>query len=194
MAIKDFLEAFREQTEGLTDVAKGKVNEWLDEYKKAVAKEPNFRDAHYYLGNIYWLMGKWEQATAEFKEEIAVDPYDCMAYWKLGNILVKTHGDSSQALSYIQSALGHCPGLPQALTDYVQLLAQQGEYEKAIQQFKRVVQLSPGEITVHFQLARAYQKLGREDEARAEYAIVEEIQKQRSRAVQSRLEDVKNVQ
>ena len=37
MAIKDFLEAFREQTEGLTDVAKGKVNEWLDEYKKAIA-------------------------------------------------------------------------------------------------------------------------------------------------------------
>ena len=37
MALKDFLETFKEQTEGWTDVAKGKVNEWLDEYKKAIA-------------------------------------------------------------------------------------------------------------------------------------------------------------
>ena len=37
MAIKDFLEAFKEQTEGLADVAKGKVSEWIDEYKKAIA-------------------------------------------------------------------------------------------------------------------------------------------------------------
>lgn len=162
----------------------------LAEYKKAVAKEPNFRDGHYYLGNIYWLMGKWEQSTTEFKKEIAVDPYDCMAYWKLGNILVKTHGDSGQALSYIQSALGLCPDLPQALLDYGQLLTQQGEYEKAIQQFKRAVQLSPGEDTAHFQLARAYQKLGRNEEAKAEYAIVQEIQKQRSGALQSFVEDV----
>ena len=37
MALKDFIETFKEKTEGLADVAKGKVNEWLDEYKRAVA-------------------------------------------------------------------------------------------------------------------------------------------------------------
>ncbi len=166
----------------------------LAEYKKAVAKEPNFRDAHYDLGNIYWLMGKWDQATTEFKKEIAANPYDCMAYWKLGNILVKTHGNSGQALSLIQSALGLCPDLPQALTDYGQLLAQQAEYEKAIQQFKRAIQLSPGEDSVHFQLARAYQMMGRVAEAKAEYAIAQGIQQQHSRAVQSRIEDVEKSQ
>ena len=37
MALKDFIETFKGRTEGLADVAKGKVSEWLDEYKKAVA-------------------------------------------------------------------------------------------------------------------------------------------------------------
>ena len=162
----------------------------LPEYKKAIEKEPNFRDGHYYLGNIYWLMGRWNEATTEFKTEVAADPYDCMAYWKLGNILLKTHGDSGQAMSYVQTSLGLCPNLPQALTDFGQLLAQQGDYDKAIVQFKRAIQLSPGEDSVHFQLARAYQKLGREDEAKAEYAIAQQIQQQLSREAQSRVEDV----
>ena len=37
MAFKDLMETVKETTGGLRDVAKGKVNEWLDEYKKAVA-------------------------------------------------------------------------------------------------------------------------------------------------------------
>jgi len=51
---------------------------------------------------------------------------------------VKTHGNVGQALSFIQSALGLCPDLPQALTDYGQLLAQQGEYEKAVQELEHL--------------------------------------------------------
>lgn len=37
MALKDFMETLKGKTEGLADVAKVKVNEWLDEYKKAIA-------------------------------------------------------------------------------------------------------------------------------------------------------------
>ncbi len=37
MALKDFIGTLKEKSEGLGDVAKDKVNEWLDEYKKAMA-------------------------------------------------------------------------------------------------------------------------------------------------------------
>jgi hypothetical protein len=38
MALKDLMGTLKEKTEGFVgDVAKGKVNEWLDEYKKAIA-------------------------------------------------------------------------------------------------------------------------------------------------------------
>ena len=37
MALKDFMGILKEKSERLGDVAKAKVNEWLDEYKKAIA-------------------------------------------------------------------------------------------------------------------------------------------------------------
>jgi hypothetical protein len=37
MALKDLMGAVKERTEGLGDVAKGKLDAWLDDYKKAVA-------------------------------------------------------------------------------------------------------------------------------------------------------------
>lgn len=37
MALKDLMETVSKKTEGFGDVAKGRVNEWLDEHKKAIA-------------------------------------------------------------------------------------------------------------------------------------------------------------
>ena len=37
MPLKGFMEAVKEKTEGLGDLAKGKLDAWLDEYKKAMA-------------------------------------------------------------------------------------------------------------------------------------------------------------
>jgi Flp pilus assembly protein TadD len=79
------------------------------------------------------------------------------------------------------------------MRDYGQIFSQHGGYEKAIRQFKRVVQLSPDEDAMHFHLTRAFQKLGRDEEARAEYAIARDIQKERSLTVQACMEDVRRV-
>jgi tetratricopeptide (TPR) repeat protein len=166
----------------------------LVQYKEAAAKEPNLPYAHYNIANVYWEMKRWEQATAEFKEEIAVNPYNGLAYWKLGDILVRTHGDPTQALSYIQRALDLCPDVPQVRMDYGLLLAGQGKYEEAIQQYKQVVQLSPEEEGVHLLLGRAYQKLGRTDEAKTEFAIEEKLDKKLSEWQQSRRVGVGTVQ
>ncbi len=158
----------------------------LVQYKEAAAKEPNLPYTHYNIANVYWKMKRWEQATAEFKQEIAVNPYNGLAYWKLGDILVKTHGDPTQALSYIQRALDLCPDQPQVRMDYGLLLAGQGKYEEAIQQYKQVVQLSPEEEGVHLLLGRTYQKLGRTEEAITEFAIEEKLDKKLSEWQQSR--------
>ena len=37
MALKDLMGTIKGATEGLGDIARSKVNEWLDEYKKAIA-------------------------------------------------------------------------------------------------------------------------------------------------------------
>jgi Flp pilus assembly protein TadD len=56
------------------------------------------------------------------------------------------------------------------------------------------VQLSPEEEGVHLLLGRAYQKLGRTDEAKTEFAIEEKLDKKLSEWQQSRRVGVGTVQ
>jgi tetratricopeptide (TPR) repeat protein len=166
----------------------------LVQYKKAAAKETGLPYAHYNIGNVYWLMRKWDEASTEFKQEIASNPYDCLAYGQLGNIVVRTHGDAAQARSYVEKALNLCPNLSQARTDYGLLLAENGEYEKAVEQYKRAAELSPEDDGVHLLLGRAYQKLGRAEEAKAEFATSQTLQKKGSERERTRRADVGTLQ
>jgi tetratricopeptide (TPR) repeat protein len=166
----------------------------LMQYKKAAAKEPDLPYAHYNIGSVYWLMRKWDEASVEFKQEIAANPYDCLAYGQLGNIAVKTHGDAIQARSHIKKALDLCPNLPQARSDYGLLLAESGEYDKAVEQYKRAAELNPEDDGVHLLLGRAYQKLGRAEEAKAEFATSQSLQKKVSDRERARRADVGTLQ
>src|SRR5205085_12106850 len=56
------------------------------EFKKAVEIAPQQAGTHYELGNAYWNLGDWNAAAAQFDAELANDPHNCMAQWKLGNI------------------------------------------------------------------------------------------------------------
>src|SRR4051794_35020537 len=58
------------------------------EFKKAVELAPQLAGTHYELGNAYWNLGNWEAASTQLKAELANDPHNCMAKWKLGNILL----------------------------------------------------------------------------------------------------------
>jgi tetratricopeptide (TPR) repeat protein len=166
----------------------------LVQYKKAAAKEPSLPYAHYNIGNVYWLMRKWDEASVEFKLEIAAYPYDCLAYGQLGNILARNHGDATQARSYVKKALDLCPNLSQARTDFGLLLADGGEYDKAIEQYKRAAELTPEDDGVHLLLGRAYQKLGRAEEAKAEFATAQDLQTKSSERERSRRADVGTLQ
>jgi Flp pilus assembly protein TadD len=72
------------------------------------------------------------------------------------------------------------PDLPQAALAYGRVLANAGETQKAIAQFERVVGLAPEEDSVHFHLAKAYQRLGRIEEAKVELAQFQELAKKKS--------------
>ncbi len=164
-------------------------DEALAQYKKAIAKQPDFRGAHYNLGNIYWLEGKWTEAIAELKQELSSDPYNCLALWKIGNSLINTKEDADTALKYVESSLQLCPNLAQAHLDYGRLLADKGEYQKAVASYRRVVELDPEEASVHFLLANAYRKMGLTAEADAEAKIVHEMNQKAQRARESRIEN-----
>jgi tetratricopeptide (TPR) repeat protein len=177
----------------LTNLVSGQLLESMEnydgalaQYSKAVEKEPGFRGAHYNIGNIYWLEGKWDQAIVELTREISADPYHCLAHWKIGNCLINLNKEPDQAMDHVKKALEICPNLAQAHLDLGRLLAGKGEYSQAIARYHRVVELNPEESSVHFLLANAYRRLGRMEEAEAESRIMQEMTAKARSARESR--------
>ncbi len=148
----------------------------LLEYKKAVEVAPQQAGTHYHLGNAYWSLNMWDVATEQFRAELANDPSNCMAQWKIGNIILEQHGDSSQALAEVQKALGVCPNLMGARVDRARALIKLDRHAEAVKDLEAAVKADPAESSTHFLLAQAYRALGRTQEAQAEMKVFSKLE------------------
>jgi tetratricopeptide (TPR) repeat protein len=148
----------------------------LLEYKKAVEVAPQQAGTHYHLGNAYWSLNMWDAATEQFRAELANDPSNCMAQWKIGNIILEEHGDSAGALAEIQKALDACPDLMSARVDRARALIKLERHSEAVNDLVAAVKADPAESLTHFLLAQAYRALGRTQEAQAEMKVFSKLE------------------
>jgi len=137
---------------------------------------PQQAGTHYHLGNAYWSLNMWDVATEQFRAELANDPSNCMAQWKIGNIILEQHGDSSQALAEVQKALGVCPNLMGARVDRARALIKLDRHAEALKDLEAAVKADPAESSTHFLLAQAYRALGRTQEAQAEMKVFSKLE------------------
>jgi tetratricopeptide (TPR) repeat protein len=148
----------------------------LLEYKKAVEVAPQQSGTHYHLGNAYWSLNMWDAATEQFRAELANDPSNCLAQWKIGNIILEEHGDSAGALAEIQKALDACPDLMSARVDRARALIKLERHSEAVSDLEAAVKADPAESLTHFLLAQAYRALGRTQEAQAEMKVFSKLE------------------
>jgi len=148
----------------------------LLEYKKAVEVAPQQAGTHYHLGNAYWSLNMWDAATEQFRAELANDPSNCIAQWKIGNTILEEHGDSAGALAEIQKALDACPDLMSARVDRARALIKLERHSEAVNDLEAAVKADPAESLTHFLLAQAYRALGRTQEAQAEMKVFSQLE------------------
>jgi tetratricopeptide (TPR) repeat protein len=146
------------------------------EYKKAVELAPQQPGTHYSLGNAYWSIQMWEPAAEQFHAELANDPANCNAQWKLGNIVLEQHQDPSEALAQIEKALSVCPGLAQARLDRGRALMRLERNEEAIPDLQAAEKSDSSEANTHFLLAQALRATGKTREAQAEMQIFSKLE------------------
>jgi len=148
----------------------------LLEYKKAVEVAPQQAGAHYHLGNAYWSLNMWDAATEQFRAELANDPANCMAQWKIGNIILEQHGDSAEALAEVQKALDACPNLMAARVDRARALIKLERHAEGVKDLEAAEKSDPAEASTHFLLAQAYRALGRTQEAQTEMKVFSKLE------------------
>jgi tetratricopeptide (TPR) repeat protein len=148
----------------------------LLEYKKAVEIAPRQPGTHYALGNAYWSIQMWEPAAEQFRAELANDPANCAAQWKLGNIVLEQRQDPAEALAQIEKALDICPGLAAAHLDRGRALIRLDRNEDAINDLRMAEKSDPSDPGTHFLLAQALRATGKTQEAQAEMQVFSKLE------------------
>ena len=66
---------------------KGKLDQAIAKYQKALEIDPNFVAAHNDLGMVYFKQGNLDQAIAKYQKALQIDPNLAQAHNNLGLVL-----------------------------------------------------------------------------------------------------------
>lgn len=94
-------------------------------------------------------------------------PGDFLAHFNLGALALRRK-DTTSAIEYLRAALRAEPDQPAALNTYGAALAMSGKPEEAAAQFRRVLEIRPGDIDARYNLAGILADQGELEEAAAE--------------------------
>jgi adenylate cyclase len=138
--------------------------------QKAVALEEAEPQAHFVLGVALLWMKHLDQALAEVRRAIELDPNLAHGHALLGNVLHYA-GRSEEGLVPLHQAIRLDPYCPDV---YLHFLAQSyfmlGWYEEAVTALRRRLERNTATDVSRVLLAACYGQLGRSEEARAEWA------------------------
>ena len=165
----------------------------LVEYKKAVDLEPKRPGTHMHMANTFWLTGKWDSAQEEFKAELANDPNNCTARWKLANATLEANGSAEAALSDLNQAIKGCPRLMQARVDRARALIKLGRQKEALPDLLMAEKESPKEPSIHFLLSQVYRANGQTAETQQELRTYAQLQREASEALAGQATDALSI-
>jgi tetratricopeptide (TPR) repeat protein len=161
------------------------------EYRQVLAKNPALPGIHYRLGRLLLSAPKkpttTEDARREFEEELKIDPRNAGAEYVLGE-LARQARQWPQAIEHFSRVSKLNPTFADAFIGLGKSLVSAGRPEEAVKPLETAVRLQPENPVAHFQLATAYRRAGRKDEAEREFAAhrkTSEQARQRTEGIQN---------
>jgi Flp pilus assembly protein TadD len=119
---------------------------------------------HFNLGLELQNQGRTEEATAQYREALALMPGNADAHSNLAALLAAA-GRPDEAMGHLREALRANPDLAQAHNNVGMILAASGSPAEAVKAFRRAVELDPLDATACYNLATALAQSGRAEDA-----------------------------
>ncbi len=132
--------------------------------QKLVEEHPDFAVGRQHLGAEYAKNGDYEEAEAEYRRCIELQPDRPQTVLALARLKERL-GQSGDAVELYRVALRLAPEHFMILTELSQLLLTRGEFAEAAELLKRAVRLRPSDSQVPDMLATAMTYINRRDEA-----------------------------
>lgn len=149
---------------GLYLYQSGQYEEAIRELNQATRAMPHDLDNLNDLGMAYGASGQYDLAEKTFQKALDEDPTDAMTLSNLGTLFF-TQGKLTEAKKYFRQAVEKNSNLIAAWNGLGAISARENDWNTAIQNWKTVLQKNEQNYDVMLNLALAYLKTGRNDEA-----------------------------
>jgi Flp pilus assembly protein TadD len=147
-----------------------------------LARHPDSWAEHANLGNLLANCGEFEQAAAEYRTVIKLQPRNAVAHNNLANVLL-TQRRVDDAIAEYRKAIALNPKYADACNNLGTVLADHGDLDGAIAQFRQAVQIAPDFAAAHGNLGMALSQQGKIGEAMAHWRTRVELQPSDPRAL-----------
>lgn len=162
----------------------GLLADAVEQFKKAIASDPNFPRAHYYLGLTYLLdegQSKIGEALEEFKIEVAANPDEFFSNYYLG-VVYNFQRQWAAAITHLQKAASVQPNNPDPYFQLGQAYQELARHQDAIEVLKKSIALNPnlahnkGQVaTAHHRLAQSLLKTGQNEAGKKELQLAADL-------------------
>lgn len=146
----------------------------LEELKAAEKLNPALPRLYYALGLAHQQLGHYKDASAAFAVEASRSPQDASPLYYLAFVL-EADGNAEAAEPHVRDALKLNPQNPEANALLGKILVKQNKSAEALQPLETAVQQDATDPEKRYLLARAYQQLGRREDAAREFAAVQKL-------------------
>ena len=123
--------------------------------QEAIRFDPDYADAHFWLGRAYRDKGLLDDAIAAFKEAIRLNPDDDNAHHQLGHVY-EDKGMADDAISAFKKAIHLDPDDAEHHFCLGVAHCNQEVWDDAIRELQEAAQLDPDHAGIHFWLGFAY--------------------------------------
>ncbi|HKN75930.1 MAG TPA: tetratricopeptide repeat protein [Candidatus Acidoferrum sp.] len=142
---------------------------------KAVALDPRLPLAHQLLGELYLFHSQIDDAIAEFRKELEINPGNATAYYKLADGYSRLQKyDEAERLLQRSIWLDATSTGPYILLGKV--LQKKGETELAVRALQRALAMDPNNPMPHHLLGQAYRALGKNADADRELQVAGQLE------------------
>ena len=155
----------------------GKWDDAVKEYRLILDQDPQLAGMHFRIGRA--ILSKPETPTTpadargEFEQELKIDPSNAAAEYILGELSSQAQ-NWDEAIQHFSRASQLNAGFAEALLGLGSSYASAGKFAEAIAPLESYVKLQPGNPAGHYQLAIAYSRSGRKEDAKREAALQKE--------------------
>lgn len=144
--------------------SQGRGVEAVDHLRKAMDLNPRYPESRNNLGVVLYGMGRADEAVAAFREALRLKPDYPDALDNLSAALTNA-GSTREAVDLSARAVALARENPAYRVNYGIALGAAGRHAESAAQFEEAVRFGPGLAEARWNLAMAYEKCGRRDDA-----------------------------